>query len=119
MGEQFPPVYRQVIDALIEMCQHGQGQITARWTRSGVWNPNATPDEMPLDHRMNLLLARLSADERDALAAMLAQEVVGGVFETLKAPEGHGIEPFTDVYAGSPWQDFMGRLIGWQWPNEP
>ena len=45
------------------------------------------------------------------------QEVVTGVFETLKVLEQYQIEPFKDGYEGSPFNDFIGRLADWNWPE--
>ena len=48
---------------------------------------------------------------------MLAHEVEVGMFETLKALEQFQIEPFKDGYEGSPYNDFIGRLDDWGWPE--
>jgi hypothetical protein len=114
---QKPRNYRDVIDELVRMCHKGQGQIGARRIREGVWNKNASEAETPDQHQINLLLERLSPSDRDMIAGLLAQEVVTGVFETLKVLEEFSIEPFTDGYEGSPNHDFIGRLDGWNWPE--
>jgi hypothetical protein len=59
----------------------------------------------------------VSADDRNILAGILADQVVTGVFETLKVLEQFGVEPFTQGYEGSPFNDFVGRLIDWEWPE--
>jgi len=64
-----------------------------------------------------MLLARLSQGDRDVIADMLAQSVVTGVFEALKVLEEFEVEPFTDAYEGSPFNDFIGRLADWEWPE--
>ncbi len=112
-----PQKYRDIIDALVEMCHHGQGQIGARNARRGVWNGNPIVMVPEDQQAINKLLARLSPAERDTLARMLTQEVETGVFETLKALEEHGITPFEDGYEGSPFHDFVGRLTDWKWPE--
>ena len=112
-----PRTYRELIDELVRVCKDGQGQIGARRARNGVWNQNATKDFIPEQHEINLLLKRLSSADREVLAGMLTQEVVTGVFETLKALEQVEIEPFKDGYEGSPFNDFIGRLAGWEWPE--
>jgi hypothetical protein len=113
-----PRLYRDFIDALVEVCHNGQGQIGARRVRAGVWNSNANAKTLPEQHRINLLLARLGREDRETLATMLAEEVETGVFETLKVLEGFGIEPFQDGYEGSPYHDFIGRLSNdWDWPE--
>ena len=116
--QQKPLIYREFIDSLVGMCQRGQGQIGAKRAQSGVWNKNATPQFIPEQHRINLLLAGLSAEHRQTISTMLANEVQVGVFETLKALEQFKIEPFVDGYEGSPFQDFIGRLAGWEWPGD-
>jgi len=118
MGKpQNPRVYKEVIDELVRACKSGQGQLSAQRARKGVWNQNATPDFIPEQHQINLLLKRLSPEEREVLAGMLADEVVTGVFETLKVLEQFSIEPFTGSYEGSPFEDFIGRLADWNWPD--
>jgi hypothetical protein len=109
--------YREMIDELVRVCKDGQGQIGARRVRAGVWNANATPDFIPDQHAINLLLKRLSAEDREVIAGMLAHEVVTGVFESLKVLEKFEIEPFKDGYEGSPYNDFIGRLDDWSWPD--
>jgi hypothetical protein len=116
-ARQKPQTYRDMIDALVEMCHHGQGQIGAERVRKGVWNRNATLQSMPDQHQINALLARLSKEEREALAGMLVQEVELGVFETLKVLERFEVTPFEEGYEGSPYHDFIGRLADWKWPK--
>jgi hypothetical protein len=113
-----PQNYRHVIDELVRMCHHGQGQIGARHVGDGVWNRNASDSFIPEQHRINLLLERLSTAEREALASMLKQAVITGVFETLKVLEEFQIEPFTAGYEGSPYHDFIGRLNDRNWPED-
>ena len=117
-GPQKPKKYRDVIDELVRMCHGGQGQIGARRARSGVWNQNATNEVLPEQQEINLLLARMSAADREILARILTAEVERGVFETLKALEEFEVSPFTDGYEGSPFHDFVGRLNGWEWPEK-
>jgi hypothetical protein len=112
-----PQRYRDVIDTLVEVCKRGQGQIGAERVREGVWNEAATPEFAPEQHRYNLLLSRLSREDRDTLAEMLAAEVVTGVFETLKTLGEFEIVPFSDGYEGEAYHDFVGRLADWEWPE--
>jgi hypothetical protein len=112
-----PHLYRQVIDELVRVCKEGQGQIGAMRARKGIWNQNATADFIPEQHEINLLLKRMSPADREILAGMLADEVATGVFETLKVLEQFEIEPFKDGYEGSPFNDFIGRLSDWEWPE--
>ncbi len=115
---QKPNIYRDAIDELVRMCREGQGQIGARRARHGVWNPSATTDYLADQHEINLLLARMPAEDREILANLLASEVVTGVFETLKVLEQFQVLPFEDGYEGSPFNDFIGRLAGWEWPEK-
>jgi hypothetical protein len=114
---QKPKVYRDMIDELVQVCKHGQGQIGARRARAGVWNGNATPEFIPDQYAINALLKRLSVEDREVIAGMLAHAVETGVFETLKVLETFEIEPFKDGYEGSPYNDFIGRLDDWSWPK--
>ncbi len=109
--------YRDMIDALVEMCRKGQGQIGSERVREGVWNRNATETFLEDQHEINLLLNRLTKADRDVIAMMLAHEVVTGVFETLKVLEEFKVTPFEEGYEGSPFNDFIGRLDDWQWPE--
>ena len=112
-----PPVYRAIIDLLVEVCHNGQGQIGARRARVGIWNVNATPEFAPDQHEINLLLSRMPDADREILAHMLARAFEGGVFETLKALEEFEIAPFEGGYEGSAYNDFIGRLDDWEWPE--
>jgi hypothetical protein len=112
-----PQVYRDVIDQLVHVCRKGQGQIGAERMRAGVWHKYATAEHLPDQHAINLLVARLPAADRDILARLLAEEVELGVFETLKALEQFDIAPFESGYEGSAFNDFIGRLDGWEWPE--
>ena len=110
--------YRDMIDDLVRMCKDGQGQIAARRVREGIWNYNANATTIPDQHRINLLMEQLSPSDRNTIANMMTQEVVTGVFETLKTMEQYGIEPFAEGYEGSAYQDFIGRLSDWDWPED-
>lgn len=111
--------YRDIIDELVAVCREGQGQIGPTRTRAGVWNHQIDASSDPHQHAINLLLARLSWADREIVAQMLAEAFEGGVFETLKALEAHGVPPFEEGYEGSPSDDFMGRLAGnWRWPED-
>jgi hypothetical protein len=112
-----PPVYRAIIDLLVEVCHNGQGQIGARRARAGIWNVNATSEFAPDQHEINLLLTRMPAADREILAQMLARAFEGGVFETLKGLEEFEVAPFESGYEGSAYNDFIGRLNDWEWPE--
>ena len=112
-----PQVYRNVIDQLVHVCRKGQGQIGAERMRAGVWHKYASAENLPDQHEINLLLARLPAADRAILARLLAEEVELGIFETLKALEQFDIAPFESGYEGSAFNDFIGRLDGWKWPK--
>jgi hypothetical protein len=112
-----PQVYRDLIDHLVDVCHHGQGQISARRVRAGVWNRNATAEFLPDQHEVNLLLSRMPDADREILAQLLSKEVELGVFETLKALEEFQIAPFETGYEGSPFNDFIGGVNDWQWPD--
>jgi hypothetical protein len=101
-------------DALVEMCRKGQGQIGSERVRDGVWNRNATKTILEDQHEINVFFNRLSKADRDIIARMLEQEVVTGVFETLKVLEEFKVPPFEERYEGSPFIDFIGRLDDWQ-----
>ena len=75
-------------------------QIDAHRIRRGVWNENARPDYMEDQYAINLLLSRLSMDDREVLAKMITSAVETGVFETLKALEQYQVEPLRSGYEG-------------------
>jgi hypothetical protein len=112
--------YRSLIDALVEECRDGQGQVLSGWVRRGVWNRYALdhPDELPEEDRMNNVLARLDDEDRAVVARMLELSYAGGVHDTLRTLHDHEVPPFDDAYEGTPSQDFMGRLeTDWEWPT--
>jgi hypothetical protein len=112
--------YRTVIDALVDECRGGQGPVLPRWVRHGVWNSYALdhPDEMPEESRINRLLAQLSADDRDVVAGMLQLAYESAVHNTLVVLHEQEVPPFDDGYEGTPFHDFMGRLMTeWEWPT--
>jgi hypothetical protein len=112
-----PALYKSLIDKLVNACREGQGRIGPNRAISGVWNKNATETFIPEQHRMNLLLLRLSDAERVVLAEMLSNSFQAGVFETLKVLETAKIKPFEIGYEGSPFEDFIGRINDWEWPS--
>jgi hypothetical protein len=113
-----PKVYRAIIDELVAVCRNGQGQLGPQRVRRGIWNEYATKESIPDQHEINLLLARMLASDREILATMLAHEVEVGIFETLKVLEQFQVTPFTEGYEGSPFNDFVGRLADWKWPEK-
>lgn len=102
---------------MVDACKKGQGQIGPRRVHAGIWNQNATEGFIPEQHEINLLLSRLSPDDRRIVAGMLDHAFSGGLFEALKVLEQHKIEPFLDGYEGSPYHDYIGRLQDWEWPD--
>ena len=115
--ETKPEIYRKFIDSLVDMCRNGQGQIGTNRVAKGIWNSNATSEYIPEQHKVNLLLEGFSLSERETLAKLLRDAVVTGVFETLKTLETFQISPFETGYEGSPFNDFIGRLDDWEWPD--
>jgi hypothetical protein len=113
-----PQVYRDVIDALVDMCKNVQGQVGPDRARRGLWNQNATSEFIPDQHEINLFLARLSPKDRETLAAMLEHQVEVGVHQTLAILGDHGIEPFVEGYEGAAYNDFVGRMQEWEWPEK-
>lgn len=109
--------YREVIDRLVDACKSGQGQIGSRRARAGVWHEAATPDLLPEQHAINLLLARMPEGDREVLAGMLADAFSKGVFAALVALHEAGVEPFDKAYEGTPFNDFVGRMDEWNWPE--
>ena len=111
--------YRRLIDALVGACE-GQGQVAAGRVIAGIWNGNAEDPtlDIPDERAMNDVLGRLSAEDRQVLAKMMAGEFVGGVHETLEVLHVHRVPPFDRAYEGTPFHDFIGRLDGWEWPEE-
>ena len=110
--------YRDLIDALVASCRHGQGQIGPSRVRAGLWNANASSvDDGGEQSRVNDLLSRMPLADREVLAGMLSEAFVSGVHESLVVLHEAGLEPFTDGVEGSPFADFAGRLAGWNWPE--
>jgi hypothetical protein len=108
--------YRDLIDRLVHDCRAGQGQIAAHRARTGLWNQNATAEDIPDQHEVNVLFARLPRADREVLARLLEQEFVSGVHAALVALHEAQLPPFDKAYEGTPFHDFMGRLVDWDWP---
>jgi hypothetical protein len=112
-----PQVYRDVIDALVDMCKNVQGRVGPDRARRGVWNQNASADFIPDQHEINLFLRRLSPEDRETLARMLEHQTEVGVHQTLAILGEHNVEPFGEGYEGAAYNDFVGRMQGWKWPS--
>lgn len=113
-GAEGDAFYRSFIDRLVEQCRNG---LYERKLATGVWNLNATTEIVPEDHRVNLLLADLSPEQRHDLARILTEAHVTGVFDVLVALYEESVPPFDKGYEGDPFNDFMGRMTGWEWPE--
>jgi hypothetical protein len=109
--------YRNIIDRLVEACRNGQGQIGRRRALAGLWNANATSKRLPEQHQINLLLARLSDDDRAIVARLLEEEFSAGVHSALATLHAAQLAPFDKAYEGTPFHDFVGRMTGWKWPK--
>lgn len=119
MTEDAQWLYRQMIDAMAVTCLRGEGQVSAERVRVGVWNVNAheIEDVDPTQQAMNDLIAGLSAEQRTTLAAVVAEEFSSGMFHALRVLHAARCAPFEDGYDGTPGDDFLGRLEGWEWPR--
>ena len=49
---------------------------------------------------------------------MLEDQFVAGVHDTLRVLHDLEVVPFDDAYEGTPYHDFVGRVTGWDWPEE-
>ena len=108
--------YKSLIDSLVSECTTGQGQIGPRRALVGVWNANASAEDLSDQHEMNLLLQSLNERQRTTLARMLEERFIAGVHTALRVLHEAQIEPFDDGVEGTPYHDFVGRLGGWNWP---
>ncbi len=108
--------YRELIDRLVSDCRAGQGQVGANKVRRGVWNVNASAEFLPDQHAVNEFLTDLSAEHRELVAHMLADQYVGGIHAVLVALYEAEVPPFDKGYEGDPFHDFVGRLDDWDWP---
>lgn len=111
-------MYRQMIDAMVVSCA-GPGQVSAERVRVGVWNPDAAdaPEVDTNQTTMNAILASLTIEQREALAALFAEEYASGVYNAIQVLTAAELEPFRQGYDGEPVDDFLGRLDGWEWPT--
>jgi hypothetical protein len=63
------------------------------------------------------LLQRLSEEQREVVARLMEEAFRGGVFQTLAALYRAELAPFDKGYEGAPYNDVVGRLDGWEWPE--
>jgi hypothetical protein len=112
-----PDLYRVTIDALVQACKQGSGRVGAERVDRGIWNLNAGSLGPGDSQELNVLLKSLTDAQRSALANALVKEFEAGVYEALKVLEENKVSPFESGYEGSPQEDFIGRLGGWQWPR--
>lgn len=112
-GNPEDEAYRELIDVFVEQCRE---ELTSVNVRAGVWHPNANPKTMPEEHERNLLLQSLSPSQRETLVEILTREDRAGVSRALTHLSERGIKPFDAAYEGTPSEDFLRRLEGWQWP---
>lgn len=119
MTEDSGPQYRRIIDTLVHECRAGQGMIQPRWICDSVWNRAALedPESLPEEPKRNGLLARLGEGDRELIASMLEETFQGGVFIARRVLHDEELAPFDDGYDGIPFNDFIGRLDGWDWPR--
>ncbi len=113
-------LYRTVIDALVVQCRDGQGQVSAHRVLAGVWNENAevVEDAAPDQHAMNVVLAALAPEQREALALLFAEEFQSGVYNALHVLEMARIAPFLDESGAIASDHFLDRLDDWEWPED-
>ena len=113
-------LYRTVIDALVVQCRDGQGQVSAHRIRAGVWNENAEVVEnvVPEQHEMNVLLGALTPEQRQALAALFAEEFASGVYNALQVLELASIAPFAPMWGGAASDHFLDRMDDIEWPAD-
>ena len=111
--------YRDLIDALVEQCRSGQGDIWPKAARAEPHEPDLPPDDRPWHWRLYRVASKLTPEEREDLAMLLAQQFRSGVHAALVALHEAEIPPFEDGYEGTPFHDFVGRLDGWEWPDRP
>lgn len=111
-------LYRQIVDAMVVSCADA-GQVSAQRIRTGVWNSNAddAPDAPVEQHDMNVLLAGLSPDHRETLAALFAEEFASGIFNALEVLRAARLPGFEQGYEGAPSDDFLSRMDGQEWPR--
>lgn len=113
-------LYRTIIDALVVQCRDGEGQVSARRIQAGVWNENAEVADVetqPEQHAMNVLLASLSPDQREVLAALFVEEFESGVYNALRVLEAARVPLFVDGIDGLPTDHFLDRLDDGAWPE--
>jgi hypothetical protein len=111
--------YRDLIDELVRECRSGQGDIAPSAVREGPEKPVLPEDTVPWQWRTYRVAAKLTADEREDLAMLLAQQFRSGVHAALVTLHEAQISPFEDGYEGTPFHDFVGGLDDWEWPDRP
>ncbi|MBU2695401.1 hypothetical protein CCO04_09935 [Pimelobacter sp. 30-1] len=91
----------------------GQGTVLPGRVRAGVWSPAAAahPGQDPEDDAANAVLAGLDPARREVVAGLLEQVYAGAVHDVLRVLHEHEVPPFDDGDEGTPFHDFMGRLL--------
>lgn len=107
-------LYRRLMDLCVDLCS-GES-VSTKCLRAGVWRETAKAATDPTDHAMNMLLETLSPSQRETLVEILVREYRAGVSQALSHLSERGIKPFDAAYEGTPSDDFVRRLEGWQWP---
>lgn len=116
-------LYRKIIDELVHACRAGQGHLQG--SGAGVELPKNRKREFETELAARWdLTSRLSqpgdvvltAADREVLAIMLQGAFESGVHCTLGQLHWHKVKPFEKAYEGLPFNDFIGRLDGWEWP---
>lgn len=120
--------YRQIIDAMVSSCREGQGQLASERVLAGRWINNIDERQEFLNreslepHERSQLaqhefVQSLTETQRAVLASMLESQFANGVFNALVAIDSAEIQPFSEAYEGSSFNDFIGRMTNWPWPE--
>ena len=110
-------IYQALVDALVKQSKNC---AEADWARSG--QAKGMPEET---EQLNLLFAKLSAEEREVLAQYVLGAYTSGIYDTLCELEWYidckdmkiivdGEELPTTKFEGLG-NDFIGRCEDWEW----
>jgi len=112
-------IYQEIIDGLVKK---SKSCVEAKWALKGQAKGNSEYTD-----KLNILLSKLTAEERETLAQFVSDAYGSGIYDTLCDLEWYidckemkiSVEdeelPITEFEGLG--NDYIGRCEGWEWPD--